>query len=70
MAIWTTHRDHGTATWPEVQIRDRVVISTRGAERTEIVGTVTSLTVDSVTIQPGIPVNKADFDIDRIYRQQ
>ena len=70
MSIWTTHRDHGTATWEEVAVGDRIGISTRGAERTEITGTVTGLTDRTVTVRPYIEVPKGDFDVDRIYRRQ
>jgi hypothetical protein len=70
MSVWTTHRDHGTATWDEVSVGDRIVMSTRGPERTEIEGSVVALTERTVTIKPWIEVPKGDFDVDRIFRQQ
>ena len=70
MSVWTTHRDHGTATWAEVAVEDRISMSTRGAERTELSGTVVAVTQDTVTIKPWIEIRKSDFEVDRIYRRQ
>lgn len=70
MTVWTTHRDHGTADWSEVQVRDRVSLSTSGAERTEIVATVVALADETATLKPWVEIRKSDFAVDRIYRPQ
>ncbi|WP_036959228.1 hypothetical protein [Promicromonospora kroppenstedtii] len=70
MTVWTTHRDHGTAHWDEVEVGDRISLSTSGAERTEIVGTIVALSADTATLRPWVEVRKSDFDVDRIYRPQ